>query len=202
MLHEIMTLQEAINEELLMEMANIKSTVSGLPYDIWLDPHGKDRNNTHNSPRVKVVVGDEMIPIELTDEPDVPDSVKKLGKGEFRHKALVLRYIKAYRKIMLAHYDLQINDTQALNLIGTLRQAPEAELRLADMIDLRPNIRVEFEWDEQEFLYEVQVVTDKEVLATSYALDNTELFSQVTKFQHEYSCNKVVNRGKGFHEDN
>ena len=40
----------------LYEIANIKKSRTGLPYDIWVDSVGSSRNIQHNSPRLKIDV--------------------------------------------------------------------------------------------------------------------------------------------------
>lgn len=79
-----------LNEQYLLEMANVKSTDTGLPYDIWIDSLGKDRDVEHNIPRIKVNVNGKYIPIEISDEPDIPESVKKMGIVDFDKKSLII----------------------------------------------------------------------------------------------------------------
>lgn len=53
------------------EMANLRKQESGLPYDIWLDSAGCTRNTQHNVMRIKVGVGDELIPVIITSQRDI-----------------------------------------------------------------------------------------------------------------------------------
>ena len=201
-LDKIYSLQEAINEELLLEMANVRACDTGLPYDLWIDSCGVNRTNKHNVPRIKVNVDGNLIPIEISDNPDVPESVKKTGNNvEFKYKAVVLEYVKAYKNILLAHYNQLISDKQALNLLGNIKDAHKATQELELFTNAWPNLRIEFEWNEDELLYEISVVHDNGVLETAYALTNFEFFSKVTELQRKYTCNKMINLGNSFKEE-
>ena len=69
------TLEESIP---LYEMAKVSKQDTKLPYNLWIDGSEKNRQNTHNMPRIKVDVGHNQIPILIDrDNPDIPESVKK-----------------------------------------------------------------------------------------------------------------------------
>lgn len=199
MYNRIITLEEAMNEELLLEMANVWARDTGLPYDIWIDSRGKDRNNTHNSPRIKVNVDGQLIPFEISEDPDIPESVKKTGLTDFKHKTQVKEYVKAYYKILLTHFNREISDKQALNLLGKIEDVRDAELRLEDMIDMRPNLRLEYEWDEQECLYKITALSDNGILETSVAISDFELFCELRKLQQKYTINVMIDKSNKFH---
>ena len=192
-MEEIYNWNKILEEDLLLEMANVSSRVTGLPYNIWIDSAGVGRNNTHNEPRIKVKVNDILIPMTISDNPVIPESVQKtLGIDTFKDINIVKRYIKAYKKVLLAHYLGQIDDTAALSLLNTLPEASKAELKLADMIDLRPNIRLEYYWDENELLYVMTVKTDNGILATRYALDNYEFACNIEDFRKEFGNIRII----------
>lgn len=174
-------------------MANLSHTRTGLPYDIWIDSEGSDRKNTHNSPGIKVNVDGVFIPFEISDNPDIPDSVKKNGITDFPHKNKIREYVIAYRKILLAHYYKKIDDLDALSLLKTLKQASEAQTKLSDMIDERPNLRIEYRWDNEECLYKIDVVSDIETIKTSYAMDNFYLFKELSELQQQYIPDQIIN---------
>ena len=182
-----------LDEELLLEMANLSHKRTGLPYDIWIDSEGINRTNTHYGPRIKVKVDGKFIPFEISEDPDIPDSVKKTGLTDFPHKNKIREYVIAYHKVLLAHYYKQIDDLDALSLLKTLKQASEAELKLADMIDIRPNLRIEYKWNDEEYLYEINVVSDLETLKTCYAMDTTYLFKELSELQKAYTPDKIIN---------
>lgn len=182
-----------LNEELLLEMANLSYKRTGLPYDIWIDSEGVNRKNTHYGPRIKVKVNGRFIPFEISEDPDIPDSVKNTGLTDFPYKNKIREYVIVYRKVLLAHYYKQIDDVDALNLLKTLRQASEAEIQLADIIDTRPNLRIEYQWDNEECLYRIDVMSDTRIIKTSYAMDAFYLFKELTELQKEYTPSKIIN---------
>jgi len=49
---------------------------TGLKYIIWLDPAGKSRNVSHNSPRLKVTIDGVKYPVIFYPEVKIPNSVK------------------------------------------------------------------------------------------------------------------------------
>ena len=175
----------ALNEELLFEMANIESRVTGLPYDLWIDSMGKNRLNNHNEPRVKILVDGNFIPVTISDTPNIPESVKKTGLGNIPKFAHVQKYIRAYKEVLLAHYNRMINDTQALELLKTINYAKDAELKLSDML-LEDDLRIEFEWFEDEELFIVHVRNDVRNVKSVQALDIPELFRTINELQVEY----------------
>lgn len=179
-----------LNEELLLEMANLSHKRTGLPYDIWIDSEGVNRKNTHYGPRIKIKVDDRFIPFEISDDPDIPESVKKTGLVDFPHKNKIREYVSAYKKVLLAHYYKQIDDTEALNLLKTIKYAPEAEKQLELYTELWPNLRIEFNWDNQECLYVINVISDNGVIETVYAMDTFYLSKELTDLQLRYKPEK------------
>lgn len=187
-----------LNEDLLLEMANLSHQKTGLPYDIWIDSEGVNRKNTHDGPRIKVKVNDQFIPFEISDNPDIPNTVKKTGVTDFLHKNKIREYVIAYKKILLAHYYKQIDDTDALNLLKTIKYASESEKQLEMYTTLWPNLRIEFRWDNDESLYVINVVSDKGVIETVYAMDTSYQSREVTELQLKYKIERTVNLDKTF----
>lgn len=111
-----------LSEDALYEMAVLRKEESNLPYDIWLDPSGSDRINKHKLPRIKVRVGDDLIPFLLDkDNPDIPSSVKKVpGKNYFRGFKYIKEYIKEYYDVLISHWEGSLSDREALNKLGKL----------------------------------------------------------------------------------
>lgn len=183
-----------LNEQLLYEMANVKSSDTGLPYDLWIDSIGVDRKNTHNNPRLKVNVDGQFIPMEISDNPDIPDSVKKKGITDFKNKALIQRYIKAYKEILLAHYNKQISDKQALSLLGTFKTADDAKLSLADIIDITPNVVIEYSYDSVNYLWCIEVYSNSKLISTSYELSEKDLFAKLNELKSKYNPTRITHR--------
>ncbi len=115
----------AFDMESAFEMANVSKDDTGLPYDLWIDSIGSDRNTPHSLPRLKVRIDGKFIPVLLSDNPDIPDSVKKAGVKDFPHFSEIKKYIKAYLDVLLAHYNKELTDKQALNILSTIDEAKE-----------------------------------------------------------------------------
>ena len=181
---------EILDEDLLFEMARLDKKDTGLPYDLWIDGMGKDRNNEHHSPRIKVEISEEnRIPFEISDDPDIPESVKKNGYKTFPHIKEVKQYVKAYKKVFMAHYLRQINDKQALSLLNKIIDCTSANVKLDKMILGVPlKAHIEYEWSPTQYLYIIRVVDDdkKEVVEETQALDTYNLLKEVSKLQRGY----------------
>ena len=131
-------INEILNDELgdsAYEMANVSKDDTGLPYNIWIDSLGKDRQNKHSLPRIKVDVNGKLIPITIDDNPDIPESVKKTGTKDFARIAEVKKYIRAYKDVFLAHYNRQITDRQALNLLVDISKAEEGKIQIVNWLN-------------------------------------------------------------------
>ena len=121
---------EKLDEDYLFEMAQVSKDDTGLPYDLWIDGMGKDRNNTHNTPRIKVRVKDKLIPMTIDkDNPDIPESVKKMGTTTFKGISKIRKYIKEYYSVFMKHWNREITDKQALNMLGQT-EADDNQIKL------------------------------------------------------------------------
>ena len=176
----IFSIQEIdrMNEDLLWEMATIVPRESGVPYKIWLDPMGVTRGNEHTfSPRCKVEVDGNFIPVEISDSPKIPDSARKLMDREPKKFNLVYEYIKAYKDIFLAHYYGEISDKDVLSYIGTEDEAEENTIRFFSEKDKRPKIKVVYHFESDEMVFSIRVVEDTgKVLMRDVAIGRSELF--------------------------
>lgn len=186
-----------MNEDFLLEMSVIRPNESGLPYELWLDPSGKDRGNEHtNSPRLKVKVDNNYIPLEISDNPDIPSSVKKNGRNSFPHLGIIKKYVVAYKKALLAHYFKEINDEDIHKYVGTLKQAPQLELKLDNDLNNHQSGKIEYFWDTDEMLYNISVVSeDGAVINTSYAFDNNLLNKELYELRNTYEISKIIDLG-------
>jgi hypothetical protein len=97
-------------EDCFFEMANIKSRETGLPYDIWIDSMGSRRNIPHNTPRIKVDVNGERIPVLISKE-DI-----KCQK-DFLDKAKIVNWIKDNYETLIRHWNGEISDFEAITLL-------------------------------------------------------------------------------------
>ena len=128
---------ELLNNDLeasAYEMANVSKEDTGLPYDFRIDSRGQDRGV--HAPRIKVRLQGKDVPITISDNPDIPESVKKAGTNDFPHLAEVKKYVKAYKEVLLAHYKHLISDKQALNLLSTIANSDNSRIQLVKMTEL------------------------------------------------------------------
>ena len=50
---------------------NLHKSRTGLPYDLWVDKAGNERQVQHNKPRLKIKVNGELIPVSIEAEPRI-----------------------------------------------------------------------------------------------------------------------------------
>lgn len=197
---KIYTIQELmkLDENLLLEMATVSKSKIGLPYDLWLDPAGIDRGNEHvNNPRIKIKVDDSLIPIEISDDPKIPDSVKKNLDKDIPNLAAVKNYVKAYKKVLLAHYYKKIDDKDALNLLSTIGDAKAAELKLDEITKPKTNGEIRYKRDVDQCLYVISVFDDKNnIVTTSYAFNKYYLYSEIKALKDTYEITTVIDLDK------
>jgi len=101
----------------IMGMAVIDKNLSGLPYDIWIDPAAEGRNVRHNSPRLKVQVDGELIPYTISDNPKQAISSRK----KVKHESDIIKWIKQNKDVLLRQWRKEITDKEVLNLVEKLR---------------------------------------------------------------------------------
>ena len=193
---DIMELDQ-LNEDLLWEMATITPQRSGIPYKIWLDPMGVTRGNEHTfSPRLKIEVDGKFIPVEISDNPQIPNSVKKTGIKEPKKFNEVQDYIRAYEDIMLAHFYGKIDDRDATHLITKLSNAPKAKKELDSLLKNYGYI-IEYYWDTSEliFILEMKEETSGYVEYRDTALDRGELFKIITDLKTNYQIKEIKDIG-------
>lgn len=93
-------------------MANVSKDDTGLPYDIWIDSEGKLRKVGHNSPRIKVDVDGDRIPVSISQNPMILVD-KKIPKFN-----LIKNYVIKYFDVLIKHWNKELTDKQALNLLN------------------------------------------------------------------------------------
>ena len=103
-------LWEMANE--LFEMANVSKKDTKLPYDIWIDSEGKNRNIAPNYPRLKVDCNGDRIPVSISENPEI------LVKKRISEFPEVRSWIKKYLAVLLQHWNKEITDKEALNQLG------------------------------------------------------------------------------------
>ena len=93
------------------EMANLKKHESGLPYDIWLDSVGRSRNTPHNVMRIKVSIGDELIPVIINSQRDIRPL------RHFKREREIISWASDNYDILLKHWNGELSDGQALYIL-------------------------------------------------------------------------------------
>lgn len=104
-------LNELMGNQNFFETANLTTEDSGLPYNVWLDSAGKDRNVEHNTPRLKVEVDNEFIPMSISK-----DDVWSLK--DFKKKSVMVKWIMDNYDVLIRHWNKELTDRQALNLLS------------------------------------------------------------------------------------
>ena len=94
------------------EMANLRKQESGLPYDLWLDSTGCTRNTQHKVMRIKVGVGDELIPVVIYSKRDIRPL------RPFRMENEIVSWVCDNYDTLFKHWNGKLSDRQALNLLS------------------------------------------------------------------------------------
>lgn len=92
-------------------VARLTSKDSGLPYDIFLDSLGKN-NIIPDCPRVGVIVGDNVIPVRISDDPVI------LSGDDFLDANIVLNWVARYKTELLRHWNKEITDLEILEAVS------------------------------------------------------------------------------------
>ena len=115
-------LKKLYEEESLYEMARISKTDTELNYDIWMDSAGKDRKNTHNTPRLKVDTGENQIPISIDkDSPELILTHSLTDKEIIKNLNTIKQYIKDNYDILIKHWNRELSDKEALNRLHSYK---------------------------------------------------------------------------------
>lgn len=88
-------------------VARASSEETGLPYDILLDSLGKN-NIIPDCPRVGVIVGDNVILVQISDDPVI------LSGDDFPDANIVLNWVARYKTELLRHWNKEITDLEIL----------------------------------------------------------------------------------------
>lgn len=180
------------SENYLIEMANISANKIKLPYKLWVDGAGDRRQNKHNEPRVKFLVNNNWVPIEFAknEYPKIPDSaVKNLGFSKFPHMSECLEWVDEYREILEARFFNKIDDIDALNLLGPLKEAPNNIKELHIMLDkYKDNSYIEIKWDFEESMHYIKCIIEGKEKYSDYTLDVDNI---VNELQKKYMINDI-----------
>ena len=94
---------EMMRNLFLLFEENIPKSITGLPYDIWLDKAGSERRVQHHVPRLKVRVDkDNLIPVSIESDPKVYAG-RKIDK--FKE---ISNFIKSNKNILMRYWNREI----------------------------------------------------------------------------------------------
>ena len=92
-------------------VARAASEETGLPYDILLESLGKN-NIIPGCPRVGVIVGDNVVPVQISDDPVI------LSGNDFPKANIVLNWVARYKTELLRHWNKEITDLEILDAVA------------------------------------------------------------------------------------
>lgn len=100
-----------LTEDECFEMANLPPKRTDLPYTIWIDSKGKNRNIQHNLPRIKVNIKDDTyIPVSIEKEPRILIKNMRTFEGFTEIK----KFIQKTYNILMKHWNQEIDDGAAI----------------------------------------------------------------------------------------
>ena len=180
----------SINEDLIWEMATIRQRKSGLPYKIWLDPMGVTRGNEHTfSPRLKVEVDGKLIPVEISDDPKIPNSVMKNGAKEPRGFSYVKNYVKKYKDILLAHFYGELDEEEVYDFIGKESEADKYLAKFHNYVKPKQDeVKIMYHFNTDDMIFDIDVVVNGDVIYSDYAIDRKELFQIANSLKKSYDA--------------
>ena len=92
---------------------NVPKSITGLPYDIWLDKAGSERRVQHNEPRLKVKVdNNNFVSVSIAAEPKIlaGRKISKFNK--------VSKWIQKHDDILMRYWNREINHSDFVDLIS------------------------------------------------------------------------------------
>lgn len=137
-----------------------------------------------------------FIPVEISDNTQIPNSVKKPGAKEPRDFDKVQDYIRAYKDVMLAHFYGKIDDSDVTTLLKTINNADNAKKELDKLLGNYGYI-IEYVWNVPELVYtlEMKEETSGYVEYRDTALDRGELFKIISDLRSNYQIKEVKDLG-------
>ena len=112
------TMDELLNtvytDEMLLEMANISQSTTGLDVIIWVQTNNTQSTEKHNLPRIKFqnntatkVQTNELIPISIADEPKILLKNDELSKIKISKAQInrVIQWIVKNKEILIDYWN-------------------------------------------------------------------------------------------------
>lgn len=114
---------EALNNISIVEMAILDKNKTGLPYDVWIDPAGKERRPGHNGRRIKIKIDGVWVPYDI-DELRVPLSVGKYKNKRFKKQKDIEDWVKLYRDEIAKYWENKYTEDE-IKTILYIKDHPE-----------------------------------------------------------------------------
>ena len=112
------TMDELLNtvytDEMLLEMANISQSTTGLDVIVWVQTNNTQSTGQHNLPRIKFqnntatkVQTNELIPISISDEPKILLKNDELSKIKISKAQInrVIKWIVKNKEILIDYWN-------------------------------------------------------------------------------------------------
>lgn len=122
------TIRLIVENEILIEMANIDSRSSGLQVDIWSDHNGKNRNKRDKKPRVKIGSNDFEISVSIEEHPEILASSDNIKQSDKRKIKKAIEYISRNYDLFLKHYNDDKNEFRDIDLFKALSERGDYRL--------------------------------------------------------------------------
>ena len=107
------------------EMSKIKKDKSGLPFDIWVDSVGKDRNIGYNSQCIFIIKDNKEIGISFYGEPKIESGAENLKSFGEIDVNIIKDYIKTHKALFFAHWNQDIDDCEISIAMILIKKNPK-----------------------------------------------------------------------------
>lgn len=115
------TINKLLQEQLLLEFANISKNDYKTPVGLWVDEAGNKRQNEHGgSPRIKIVNNydedfNNLIDVTISDNPEPkPKNKLKISNSDFNK---MRQFIIKNKDILLKRYNNEITTAEMFRLL-------------------------------------------------------------------------------------
>ena len=114
-----------LEEDYLVEMANLSPKRTGLSVTIWSDNNGINRNVAHNEPRVKIGKNNYWVVVTIASDPVIKAQSANIKKWEMEQIMLGIEYVSRNYDLFLKHFISSNEEFDDQDLMDALRQRGE-----------------------------------------------------------------------------
>jgi len=117
---EMMVKIGCMEKDNLFEMANIYPEDTGLKCIVWAQSASPTNHGQHNTPRIKIQIENNMIPVSIEENPKVlaNGTNQRIDAKLFND---IVRWIKLNKDILLQYYSTPMSTKDFLNSIQRIR---------------------------------------------------------------------------------